>query len=99
MSNPELADLTPWRSDEGLEPDREFPWTSRADLRMPFDMESNDDVTDLVISQIQATMPGLLQRVEFDPEMSCFYVYGKTEQDCKDVCAVIFALVADITPL
>lgn len=96
-SDPELADLTPFKTDyDDGEALNALPWTSRADLRMAFNAESNHDVQKQVVAALAENLPGLLKRVEFDSEYSCFYVYGKTEEDCQDVCGVIFALVSQI---
>jgi hypothetical protein len=87
-SNPELGDLTPTFHDR--------LWVTRADLRMPLNVESNDGAAKLIKDRLGYVAPGLLKRIEFDPEYSCFFAYAKDQQDLSDLIGVIFDLVSEV---
>lgn len=85
-------DLTPERHQYEGEPEY---WVVGADLRACFGMpESNDAVAGLIKEKLAEKLPGLAQRINFDPEMSCLFAYAKSKEDADDLVAFIIGLVA-----
>lgn len=70
-------------------------WSVGADLRGAFGMpESNYPIRDLIEAKLVEHLPGLAERVDFDPEMSCFFAYTKSQEDGDDLVAFIIGLIA-----
>lgn len=67
-------------------------WTVSGDLREGGAWDTNYLAQEAVVAVLAVSFPALNRRLQFDPEMSCFFAYAETLNDAQDLAAVISAV-------